>query len=84
MKFGVRLLLVVLGAGLGILVFPPVGWSAFAVMAWLPLVFALSDAKPAHAFYPGLLHGVLFFGVTMRGMGSKHRNGAFNNVSSNC
>lgn len=65
MGFVVRLSLVVLSAGLGMLVFPPAGWSAFAVLAWLPLLFALREAKPAHAFYLGLAHGVLLFGVTM-------------------
>lgn len=65
MNFGVRLLFVILSAGLGILVFPPVGWAAFAVVAWLPLLFALRECKTSHAFYLGLLHGILFFAVTM-------------------
>jgi len=68
MNFGIRLLLALLSAGLGITVFPPIGWAAFAVIAWLPLLFALRDATPSHAFYLGLLHGILFIGVTMSWM----------------
>ena len=65
MNMGIRLLLVVLSAGLSIAVFPPIGWSAFALIAWFPLLFALREAKPSHALYLGLLHGVVFFSVTM-------------------
>ena len=60
-----RFLLVALSAGLGIIVFPPVGWEVFAIVAWLPLLFALNGLKPPHAFYLGLFHGAVFFGVTM-------------------
>lgn len=65
MNMGIRLLLVVLSAGLSIAVFPPIGWSAFALIAWFPLLFALREVKPSHALYLGLLHGVVFFAVTM-------------------
>ena len=60
-----RLLLVVMSAGLGIAVFPPIGWEVLAIVAWLPLLLALRDLRPSHAFYLGLFHGVVFFGVTM-------------------
>lgn len=60
-----RLLLSIGSAVLAILVFPPIGWSAFAVVAWVPLLFALRGAEPAHGFYFGLLHGGIFYGVTM-------------------
>ncbi|BDS08898.1 apolipoprotein N-acyltransferase [Oceaniferula spumae] len=65
MNIGIRLLLVIVSAGLGILVFPPYGMAAFAVIAWVPLLFALRDAKPSQAMYLGLLHGGIFYGVTM-------------------
>lgn len=65
MKMWQRILLVLLSAGLGILVFPPSGLWWLAVVAWIPLLLALPDAKPSHALYLGLLHGVVFYGVTM-------------------
>ncbi len=65
MNWGIRLLLVVFSAGLGITVFPPIGWEACALIAWLPLLFAMRAVAPAHAFYLGLVHGVVFYGVTM-------------------
>ncbi len=61
----VRVLLVCLSACLGMLVFPPVDWHLVAVIAWIPLVYAIGGSKPSHALYLGLLHGVLFYGVTM-------------------
>jgi len=60
-----RLSLVVLSAGLGVAVFPPVGWWWLAVLAWVPLLFALQGTKASHALYLGILHGALFFGITM-------------------
>jgi len=60
-----RVLLVSFSACLGMLVFPPVGWQLIAIIAWVPLVFAVGGAKPSHALYLGLMHGVLFYGVTM-------------------
>ena len=45
------------------LVFPPVGWHLIAIIAWLPLILAVGGAKPSHALYLGLLHGVLFYGA---------------------
>lgn len=60
-----RITLVLLSAGLGILVFPPIGLWWLSVIAWIPLLLALPGAKPSHALYLGLLHGVVFYGVTM-------------------
>ena len=65
MNVGLRVLLASFSACLGILVFPPIGWHLVAVIAWIPLVYGISGAKPSHALYLGLLHGVLFYGVTM-------------------
>ncbi|MFK7911258.1 MAG: apolipoprotein N-acyltransferase, partial [Akkermansiaceae bacterium] len=65
MKIWQRIALVILSAGLGILVFPPIGLWWLAVVAWVPLLLALADAKPSHALYLGLLHGLVFYGVTM-------------------
>jgi len=65
MNLGIRLLFVVLSAGLGVCVFPPVGWYGLAVIAWIPLLLALQGVKPSHALYLGILHGVLFYGVTL-------------------
>ncbi|NWK56139.1 hypothetical protein HW115_11000 [Verrucomicrobiaceae bacterium N1E253] len=60
-----RVLLVLLSAGLGIVVFPSVGWFGLAVVAWVPLILALQGVKTSHGFYLGLLHGALFYGVTL-------------------
>ncbi|MCP5536240.1 MAG: hypothetical protein H7A51_08415 [Akkermansiaceae bacterium] len=65
MNTGARVFCVLLSAGLGILVFPPIGWSTMAVLAWAPLLFALGGVKPPQALYLGLVHGALFYGVTM-------------------
>jgi len=65
MNLAIRLLLVAISAGLGILVFHPMAWSVLAVVAWIPLIFALGGAKPAHALFLGLFHGAIFYGVTM-------------------
>ena len=65
MKMWQRIVLVLVSAGLGILVFPPVGLYWLAVVAWIPLLMALPGAKPSHALYLGLLHGGVFYGVTM-------------------
>lgn len=61
----VRVGLVVLSAGLGIAVFAPVGWHWLAVVAWLPLLIAVHGVKASHALYLGIVHGALFYGVTM-------------------
>lgn len=65
MHIVIRLLLVAISAGLGVLVFPPIGWSFMAVVAWIPLLMALHGVKPSHASYLGILHGAIFYGVTM-------------------
>lgn len=65
MHTGIRFLLIVLSAGLGILTFPPIGWASLAVVAWIPLLIALHGVKPSHASYMGILHGAIFYGVTM-------------------
>lgn len=65
MNTGVRILLVSLSACLGILVYPPIGIWCLAAVAWVPLVWALKDAKSSHAMYLGLLHGMIFYGVTL-------------------
>lgn len=60
-----RLALVVLSACLGMAVFAPLSWWWLAVVAWIPLFVALQGVKASHGLYLGLLHGVLFYGVTM-------------------
>ena len=50
---------------MGILVFAPVGWWYVAVVAWVPLILGVHGVKPSHGLYLGLLHGVIFFGVTL-------------------
>lgn len=65
MNIGFRLLLVLLSSGLGILIYPPVSIWWLAVVAWVPLMWALKGAKPSSAMYMGLLHGVIFYGVTL-------------------
>lgn len=61
----VRILLVVLSAGLGVAVFAPVSWYGLVTVAWVPLLFALRGLKASHAFYLGILHGVFFYGITL-------------------
>ena len=65
MHWGIRVIFVVVSAGLGVLVFPSVGWWWLAPVAWIPLFVALRGAKPSHGFYLGLLHGVVFYGLTL-------------------
>lgn len=65
MGMHVRLLLVVLSAGLGIAVFAPIGWAGLAVVAWIPLLIAFRGVKTSHALYLGIFHGALFYGITM-------------------
>ncbi len=65
MKMYIRLLLVVFSACLGMAVFAPVGWGWLAVVAWVPLLFALQGVKASHGLYLGIFHGALFYGVTM-------------------
>ncbi len=65
MKMWQRIVFVLASASLGVLVFPPIGLAWLAIIAWIPLLLALGRAKPSHAFYLGLLHGVMFYGVTM-------------------
>ncbi len=65
MKMWQRIALVFISAGLGVLVFPPFGLWWLAVLAWIPLLLALPDTKPSHALYLGLLHGAVFYGITM-------------------
>jgi len=65
MNVALRVLLVVISAGLGIFSFPIVGWAGLAVVAWIPLLLALGGAKASHASYLGIFHGAIFYGVTM-------------------
>ena len=60
-----KILLTLLSAGLGVLVFEPFAWWLLALVAWVPLLFALKDATPRQGFYLGLLHGFLLFGGTL-------------------
>lgn len=56
---------VVLSSVLGILVFPPFGLWWLAVVAWVPLFFAVQGLSARPAFYAGLGQGVLLYGVTL-------------------
>lgn len=64
----VRVVLVVLSAGLGVAVYAPVSWWWLAVVAWIPLFLALRSVKASHGLYLGLLHGAIFYGATMSWM----------------
>jgi apolipoprotein N-acyltransferase len=57
--------LIVASAALGILAFPPFGWSALALIAWVPFLAALRDLRPSRALWLGYGHGVLLFGGTL-------------------
>lgn len=61
----IRVGLVVLSSVLGVLVFPPFGLWWLAVVAWVPLFFALRGLSTRPAFYVGLGQGLLLYGVTL-------------------
>jgi len=65
MRMYVRMALVIFSACMGMAVFAPISWWWLAVVAWIPLLIALQGVKASHGLYLGLLHGVLFYGVTM-------------------
>lgn len=61
----VRVGLVLLSSVLGVLVFPPFGLWWMAVVAWVPLFFAIRGLSARPAFYVGLGQGFLLYGVTL-------------------
>ncbi|MGB0993390.1 MAG: apolipoprotein N-acyltransferase [Akkermansiaceae bacterium] len=65
MNIKLRIFLTLTSAGLAVLVFPPIAWAPLAVIAWIPLLLALRGTKASHALYLGILHGAIFYGVTM-------------------
>lgn len=65
MSIFVRVGLVLLSAVLGVLVFPPFGLWWLAVVAWVPLFFAIQGLSARPAFYVGLGQGFLLYGVTL-------------------
>ena len=65
MLIWVRLLLVILSSCLGIMIYPSIGIWWLVAVAWIPLILALNGAKASHAMYMGLLHGMVFYGVTL-------------------
>ena len=60
-----RILLVVLSALLGVLSFPPFGFSFLSIIAWLPLLVAMNGASTKVATRIGVLHGLVFYGATL-------------------
>jgi apolipoprotein N-acyltransferase len=60
-----RILLVALSALLGVLCFPPFGFSFISVIAWLPLLVAMNGASAKVATRIGVLHGLVFYGATL-------------------
>ena len=60
-----RVLLVVLSALLGVLSFPPFALNFLSIVAWLPLLIAMNGASAKVATRIGVLHGVIFYGVTL-------------------
>ncbi|GAA5482302.1 apolipoprotein N-acyltransferase [Haloferula sargassicola] len=57
----IRLLLTLLAAGLGVLSFPPVHWHPLALVAPLPFLFAIRDAKSGAALGLGLVYGLALY-----------------------
>ncbi len=55
----------VVSAGLVVLTFPPFGISYLALVAWIPLLWALKDASLAAGTHLGFLHGMLSFAGTL-------------------
>ncbi|MBK9387607.1 MAG: hypothetical protein IPN34_22565 [Planctomycetes bacterium] len=60
-----RVALVLGSAALGILAFPPFGWTALALVAWVPWLAALRGVRPDRALWLGYGHGLLLFGGTL-------------------
>ncbi|MFC5051617.1 apolipoprotein N-acyltransferase [Rubritalea spongiae] len=50
---------------LAVSVFAPFSWSTLALVAWVPMMMALTGASIKAATRLGLLHGVCLFGCTM-------------------
>lgn len=63
-----RIVFTFVSALLAILVFEPFAWRPLALVAWFPFFFALKGATDRTAFYLGLFHGLVLFGVTLSWM----------------
>lgn len=59
------LLLVVFSALLCSTVFAPVSWWFLASVSWLPLISILDKVRPVVAWRLGVLHGVVFYGISL-------------------
>ena len=60
-----RVGLVLLSSVLGVLTFPPFGLWWLAVVAWVPLFFAMRGLSARPAFYVGLSQGILLYGSSL-------------------
>lgn len=60
-----RLLLVLVSALLASAAFAPLSWWYLSVVAWIPLFMALEGVSVKVGGRLGLLHGLIFFGLTM-------------------
>ncbi len=65
MKLPLRLALLLVSAGTTPLCFPPYGFFPLMLFSVLLLLVATEDMKPPHAFFLGLLHGTLSYGLTL-------------------
>lgn len=64
-RIGRAIIATALSAGLGVLALPPAHLHPLALIAWIPLLFALRDIGPARGLLLGLGHGLLLFGGTL-------------------
>lgn len=60
-----RYAFIFLSAILASLAFPPVGWWPLALVAWVPLWFALRQVTPRQGFYLGCGHGLVLYATSL-------------------
>jgi apolipoprotein N-acyltransferase len=65
MRFPVQVALILLSATMLPLCFPPFGWWPLVFLVFPLLLLATTNTTPRRAFYLGMLHGVIGYGITL-------------------
>ena len=65
MRLSVQLVLVLLSAAILPLCFPPLGWWPLVLLSFPPLFLVVTNTTPRRAFYFGMLHGFIGYGITL-------------------
>lgn len=64
-RLSVQLIFVLLSAAILPLCFPPFGWWPLVFLAFPLLFLATTGTSPRRAFYLGMLHGMIAYGLTL-------------------